>query len=352
MIKASLVVSSPYQQNRIFDMNNPVNGRDNHLYLFFELKRQFQNIQIDIATQDINNINESQIVIFNDIPVRYPKQIKNQKRYLIALESIAVMPDNFDISGYEYFDKIFTWNDDLVDNKKIFKINYSFLIEPLPFLDFKDKKKFLCLVSNNKFSSHQNELYSERIKVIEYLEPLSEYQFDLYGGGWDKAYKNESVYNWFKYIYANKYLKKISIIGDQLISILKLSFILKKSYKNYLGPVSPKIPVLQQYKFNICYENIHGVKGYITEKIFDCFLAGCVPVYWGASNITDYIPADAFIDRRDFSDNKSLLLFLSSIDETQYQRYQTAIANFITSEKIKPFVAKYTAEKIIHEIQS
>ena len=36
------------------------------------------------------------------------------------------------------------------------------------------------------------------------------------------------------------------------------------------------------------------VKGYITEKIFDSFFAGVVPIYWGAENITDYVPKSLY----------------------------------------------------------
>ena len=32
------------------------------------------------------------------------------------------------------------------------------------------------------------------------------------------------------------------------------------------------------------------IPGYITEKIFDCFLARSVPVYWGPGNIADHVP--------------------------------------------------------------
>ena len=41
---------------------------------------------------------------------------------------------------------------------------------------------------------------------------------------------------------------------------------------------------------------MRNVNGYVTEKIFDAFKAGCVPVYWGAENITKYVPAECFID--------------------------------------------------------
>lgn len=40
---------------------------------------------------------------------------------------------------------------------------------------------------------------------------------------------------------------------------------------------------LRQYMFNICPENV-SVRGYVTEKLFDAFDAGCIPIYNGADN--------------------------------------------------------------------
>ena len=45
-----------------------------------------------------------------------------------------------------------------------------------------------------------------------------------------------------------------------------------------------KIEWLKQYKFNICFENA-SYPGYLTEKIFDAFEAGCIPIYWGDTSL-------------------------------------------------------------------
>ena len=75
-----------------------------------------------------------------------------------------------------------------------------------------------------------------------------------------------------------------------------------------------------------------GKKGYITEKIFDCFFAGVVPIYWGAENITDYVPKEAFIDRRKFQTIKELCQYVDEITEERYEEYLKAADEFITSE--------------------
>ena len=56
-------------------------------------------------------------------------------------------------------------------------------------------------------------------------------------------------------------------------------------WKNNIGGnVDDKIEWLKSYKFNICFEN-GSHPGYLTEKLFDAFLAGCVPIYWGDTSL-------------------------------------------------------------------
>lgn len=42
-----------------------------------------------------------------------------------------------------------------------------------------------------------------------------------------------------------------------------------------------KIAYLKNFMFNLCPENV-SVKGYVTEKIFQSFLGGCIPIYFGS----------------------------------------------------------------------
>jgi hypothetical protein len=59
-----------------------------------------------------------------------------------------------------------------------------------------------------------------------------------------------------------------------------------------------KIDTLRRYKFCVAIENSED-RHYVSEKVYDAFVAGCVPIYFGAPNILDYVPyADAIIDLR------------------------------------------------------
>ncbi len=109
---------------------------------------------------------------------------QDKKPILILFEPPSVVPDNFDKALHEPFYKVYTWRDDLVDNKKYFKFFYypmQKMIKPLKFI----KKKLCVLVNAHKTSSHPAELYSERKKVIDFYEAEHPTEFDLYGRGWD-----------------------------------------------------------------------------------------------------------------------------------------------------------------------
>ena len=56
-------------------------------------------------------------------------------------------------------------------------------------------------------------------------------------------------------------------------------------HKNNIGGnVDDKIEWLKYYKFNICFEN-GSYPGYLTEKLFDAFMSGCIPIYWGDTSL-------------------------------------------------------------------
>jgi hypothetical protein len=171
------------------------------------------------------------------------------------------------------------------------------------------ERKLVTQISGNKQSTHKHELYSERKKVIEYFEKHPEFGFEFYGTSWQEL-----------------------------------------GFKNYRGAPANKREVLKQYRFSFCYENISNIKGYITEKIFDCFAAGCVPIYWGATNIDKYIPKNCYIDRRKFSTTEKLAKHLQKLSEKEYNRYLENIRSYLVSRKAEAFSKKRLAKDIVQLI--
>lgn len=56
-------------------------------------------------------------------------------------------------------------------------------------------------------------------------------------------------------------------------------------WRNNIGrSVENKGEWLKDYKFNLCFEN-SSYAGYLTEKLFDAYNAGCIPIYWGDTSL-------------------------------------------------------------------
>ena len=211
-------------------------------------------------------------------------------------------------------------------------INYSFLFKKAEYISF-DAKRLLCMFAHNKYSKHPNELYTKRKEILDWLDKTHPDIIDLYGMGWDTAFESKTI---------------MKLIGGTGI---KRCFF-KNMYHFYKGTVPQKLPVLMKYRFNVCLENVKDIPGYITEKIFDCFFAGCVPIYLGANNIDKYVPAECFIDMRKYSDYGNLFSYINDMEKEEYEKYIENIKSFLSSENAHQFSAEYFSETIVNTLSN
>lgn len=327
-MRFTLFVEKPYQNNEIFNDKSPLN-RDDYLYSFRMLRTEFERRGHSLETQDLAPVDQSDGVIFID----FPKTLeRGKKSYLILQESEVVRPDNYDLARHHEFEKIFTWKDSLVDGKKYFKLNFCHrLLEPFNQVAFVDKRLIVC-VSGNKSSRHPFELYTARKRAIRALEKQVGHEFAYYGPGWDRFYLSNT-----------KILK--------LFKKLKLEWTLpQQKTLSYEGLLKEKQTGMNHFRFCLCFENARDIPGYITEKIFDCFFASVVPVYWGAPDIADHIPKDCFIDFRDFSDVPSLAKFLMNMDQSTFERYLEAARQFLKSDQARVFSGEHFAATVVGQV--
>lgn len=175
------------------------------------------------------NINRKFIVsnIPHHLSVEFLEKVGKKNLVALVWEPPSVMPKLHTNSYYSYFSKVITWDDSRVNRKKFVKFRYPvnnpMISDLVPF----SEKKLCTLISANKTSTYKGEIYTERRRAISYFNQFPN-EFDLYGWGWD--------------------------INE---------------FSTYKGSIENKIDTLKNYKFSICYENTVGMKGYITEKIFD-----------------------------------------------------------------------------------
>jgi hypothetical protein len=86
---------------------------------------------------------------------------------------------------------------------------------------------------------------------------------------------------------------------------------------------SSKQKLLRSYKFALAFEN-SICRDYVTEKLFQPLMTGCVPVYRGAPNVEDFVPGDhCYINAADFASPRHLAEYLQHLnaDETAYAEY-------------------------------
>jgi hypothetical protein len=120
----------------------------------------------------------------------------------------------------------------------------------------------------------------------------------------------------------------------------------------YRGAVEAKHATLQQYRFAISFENCQKVDGYISEKIFDCFVAGTVPIYMGAPNVADHIPKNCFLDFRDFGSMEEMYGRISQMPLAELIDYQQNIRSFLSGPQIEPFRSAKVADDVVKAILS
>lgn len=330
MKKACLVVPAPYDKAEIFNQANKILNRDNSLDFYCYLKSFFLEKNIDLSTHDVYAPADCEIVIYNEMPSVLPPSNQREKSFLFLFESELIRPDNWDLQNHHNFSKIFTWHDDFVDNKKYFKMNFVSSSESA-FVSFHNKR-FCTLIAGNKSVNHPLELYSERRKSIRWFEERRPENFEFYGANWDQ------------------YIFKGPVFIRALNRVPGLGKCIAEKWPSYRGKIERKLDVLKNYKFSICYENAKDIPGYVTEKIFDSLAAGCIPVYWGAPNITDYVDENCFIDRKKFASHEALYKYLSTMTEAQYNEKIEAIKRYFVSEKYTNFIPERVAKKIVENI--
>jgi hypothetical protein len=287
----------------------------------------------------IEDFDKLDCFLFSDIPRMKSRLVKKafatqKPNFLILEECEIVNSENWKLKNHEPFQKIFTWHDGFVDNNKYFKFNVYYIDSSRINKDLSRKQKLCVLIAANKCSNHPLELYSRRREAIRWFEKNHPDEFDLYGHDWDtltfplNSRLNSNKLRFFRKILVPKY----------------------PSWKGEI-PIGDKKSVMEEYRFAICYENARDTPGYIMEKIFDCFFAGTVPIYWGANNVTEHIPAGCFIDKRKFNNYSELYEFMKNMSDRSYLAYLENIEDFLNSEMAYSFSSECFANTIINEIK-
>lgn len=210
---------------------------------------------------------------------------------------------NFDSkSWFKYWQKLFyhpniTWENTAYKNIDLLVSSvFSSSIDNV--INFNGKK---ILYTRENLNFHQYHLYKNNLNqfnlVIGFEDKHNQVNIPFY-------YRTIIEYdiNVFNYISNFDLERKPFCLINSNPQQLRLSLIQSFKQKNLIvdcpGLVGNNIKVIipygfynklefiKDYYFNICPENSYCT-GYTTEKIFDCCMAGCIPIYYGCSNLND-----------------------------------------------------------------
>jgi hypothetical protein len=107
---------------------------------------------------------------------------------------------------------------------------------------------------------------------------------------------------------------------------------------------------LLRYRMNLAFENSRS-PGYITEKLVEPLLAGCVPIYWGAPDVGRDFNPGCMINVSDFPDFESAIEHILDVDQNEAARQSILDAPAFTDNQepacLKPaFIADPIAKLI------
>jgi alpha(1,3/1,4) fucosyltransferase len=335
----ALFSSPEHSGDKIFDEHALIN-RDDCLSPFRALRDELKHLGWEVHTQDVWRVMQRtpDAVLFVDAPRKPVKKALgtwggSAVPYLLIQECEVIMPKNWDFNSHRQYNKVFTWHTELLSDPLYCEINFAQKLCAPNVDGWTSRNNRFCLIAANKRAFHPLELYSQRLRAIRWFEENHIQEFSLFGIGWDRlVLPGPSV--------TRKLFSKLPV----------LPWVLAPSFPSYKGVVSNKREYLRKHRFAICFENAKCIPGYITEKIFDCLMAGCVPIYWGAPNICDYIPQDCFIDFRQFSSYQEMYQFVANIDEKRYREIQMSICAFLESAACQRFSAEYSGRQMAEVI--
>lgn len=314
--------SKAYYEDRLFDQANPVLNRDDTLAPFVRLRNALAQQGASLCTADrLEGVELDRQSEYYSLGV-----LENYERFRtrgdVKLQAFVIFePPVVDPRLYQAlpeltraFERVYVHNTEGdgyslkgVDESRLRKLYW-----PQPhkdvLSDFWNRqgrmRRVVMINGNHKPISNDGELYSKRIEALSAL--ASNGNIDLYGRGWERWWSRNSM--WLPYWRNRKALMSV-----------------------YKGGCASKYEVLCQYDFALCFENME-MKGYVTEKIFDCFYAGTIPLYWGAKDIADQIPMEAYIDCRKFTSWGEMCEKVIAMSDLEIQSMRSAGRAFIQSE--------------------
>lgn len=327
-MKLGSVFADGHSNDSMFRENDPVH-RFNPTYTMRAMRDAFLRQGIELHTADVNGNRPVDLELHIEGHVLAPSTVP---RFLVALENPYLNPLNADAGYFAQFKRVFTWDPRFFSLPNVRRIEYGIHFDLTEWLPYEQRDIFSCLINANKRFKVvlPNDLYVERVEVIQWHERHAPADFELYGLGWNKPRHADDALGRLK--------RRAQRLATQLWG--------RQPFPSWRGELAEKSSVLRRARFSYAYENVHSLTGYVTEKIFDSMVNGCVPVYWGADDVQEKVPAECFVDRRQFRSTAEVHEHLRAMSPQDYARKQQAMRDFLEGEGRRRFSAESFATAV------
>ena len=329
----SLVVRG-HQANNAFEIGQGQQG--GRWYLPYpELKAAFDQLGIELNTRDVN---QGRTVDF-ELHVNARRTIPGIPSYLYAYEDPLVKPKHGNRKVLQKYRKVFTSNQQLIDHDRFIPLDFPNRLSVTCFTPIAERQHHCVLMAANKalLQPHPRNLHWMRLEAIRHMERHYAEQFTLWGPGWDKPAVKPGV--------LGRAIKRLQKWKNRIITP-------PVYFPNWRGTVYDKAQVLNDAKLSIVIENVRGSPGYLTEKIFDSMISGCIPIFCGNEEAHKVIPPECMINIDNFPGVGAAIDFAMNLSDDELQRYQNHIRNFVNSPAVRRFDNEHFIKTIVDTIVS
>jgi len=281
--------------------------------------------QINLLKQQITDgnsflklVNEKEVsdiyLAFDLVDPLWLNNPKNQKvfKVLIRQEPQIVLPQTYATQNIAKFDYV-------IDIGKPKTIKNTVLNWPQDLTSYiktpRTKADRVVMVNSNLLSLLPGENYSLRRLAAKQIINL-----DLFGYQWNNSLSSKLMALFIE-------LKKhINELNNLKIKGLNNYF---RSYDNYLGEVKDKRQMIANYKYCLVIENSST---YVSEKLFDSLLSGCIPIYVGPDLAEHEIPNHLYLQAKPNLDD--IKLKINEAIKINYTQWVDNLNLWLTDQKV------------------
>ena len=200
--------------------------------------------------------------------------------------------------------------------------------------DSSDRMDRAVVVNADKWSFVRGQHYWLRSAISS-----SDARVDVFGPGWSRSGMVRLAHR--------VYELARTLTSRTLPTFRGLSVILSRP-RNYLGLAADKIATMSKYKVAIVIENSSEL---ITEKLFDAWFAGCIPVYVGPGIPNFDLPGGLIVD----GGSGSLAALQEGLEEAfsrDHHEHMVALRVFLESSEAKKWKSEQAIPAILKSVLS